>query len=690
MKSRTAKPIPIRRERPVDFLRIPKTNVVDLRPKTPPLLPERQPVLRVRSQRRYFIQFAVIAALLVLPFVAFGIREQMSGVKGKVLGASAESFASLANAKRALETLDVRLAQDEFGKAATSFADARSVVQGFASTFGVLAGVLPQASRAKSGDALLDAGDALSKAASILVGVVAPFLAESESAQQLPDRIKEIPVSLESALPHLRAATKALKDVKPSDVPLEYRESVASLKASIPTLTAQTERLTAALSVFSEILGAKGVLRYLVLFQNNLELRPTGGFIGSLALLDVSDGRVTKLTVPGGGPYDYQSQLSERVIAPEPLHIVNPHWQLQDANWWPDFPTSAQKIMWFYEKSGGPTLDGIIALTPNVLEKLLAVTGPVDFTETYGTVFTSENVIDETLLAVDENEDRPKQVIADLVPEVLERLMELPSQEQLRILAVFDWALREKHLMLYVAERTQQERIVELGWAADIKPADKDYLAVVDTNIGGGKSDGVIDETVVHDATVSEDGSVVVTVTVTRVHRGSSDENDFTGTRNIDFVRFLVPKGSALLSSDGFERIDPKRSQAPEAGYAIDPDIERIEGRPIVDELTQTRISNEFGKTVFANWMGVGPGETAKASITYRLPFRLKTRDTYSVFFQKQPGTTGRFLQSTVTLPVDTKITNEKSSADIVVAGNTISFETELNTDATYGFAVRR
>ena len=85
--------------------------------------------------------------------------------------------------------------------------------------------------------------------------------------------------------------------------------------------------------------------------------------------------------MPPGGVYDLQGNLEVLLSSPEPLHILNANWQMQDANWFFDFPTSAKKLMWFYEKSGGPTVDGVIAINSNILPKLLAITGPIELSE---------------------------------------------------------------------------------------------------------------------------------------------------------------------------------------------------------------------------------------------------------------------------------------------------------------------
>ena len=67
-------------------------------------------------------------------------------------------------------------------------------------------------------------------------------------------------------------------------------------------------------------------------------------------------------------------------------------WTMHDANWFPNFPTSAEKVSWFYEKTGGRTVDGVIAITPELLRDLLAITGPIDMPE-YDKTINADNFI---------------------------------------------------------------------------------------------------------------------------------------------------------------------------------------------------------------------------------------------------------------------------------------------------------
>lgn len=431
-------------------------------------------------------------------------------------------------------------------------------------------------------------------------------------------------------------------------------------------LLPQKEGLEKALlisNVGKKILGYGQGKRYLVIFQNNNELRPTGGFIGSFALVDVLNGKIKKMEIPPEGSYALEGWLKENVIAPEPLHLVSSRWEFQDANWFPDFPASAEKMIWFYNKSGGPSVDGVIALTSDFFQNILKVFGPVEMPD-YGKVINSENFDLEIQKAVeieyDKKENKPKQIITDLAPKIIDKILASDSQQFAQLVDVLNKELTEKDLLFYFKDKEIQGAILNLGWAGEIKDTEResDYLMVVDTNIAGEKTDAVIHKQIHHLALIKDDGSIINQVTITKIHQGIKGE-PFTGVRNVDYLRIYVPKGSVLLEAKGFEAPPQELFRKPEDYLKPDTDLAKIEGKILFDEVSGTAINTEFDKTVFGNWVQTDPGETKIVSFTYELPFKISFGESaksrfdiikenlgfakkktvfYNFFVQKQPG----------------------------------------------------
>ncbi|MCK5080652.1 MAG: DUF4012 domain-containing protein [Candidatus Moranbacteria bacterium] len=454
---------------------------------------------------------------------------------------------------------------------------------------------------------------------------------------------------------HLNLAQKNLNEVNPNDLPKNYQERVRVLKENFPKALDLLSEFNQKQVIFRNLLGYAGPRKYLFLFQNNHETRATGGFIGSYGVLSIHNGDVKDLFVDG--IFNPDGQLSVRVVPPKPIQKISTNWSTHDANWFPDFPTSAEKISWFYEKTGGPTVDGIITLTPTVVEKLLEVTGPIEMPE-YGITVDSDNFIEATQFEVEEDydkeENRPKKFIADLTPKVLDRVF---SQEGLsnfsQALQILSEVLKEKHILIYSENSEIQEMVSDLGWSGEILDASKDYLMVVNSNVNGYKTDGVIDQKISHEIEIESDGSVIDTVTIKRVHNGGSSQYEWWNKVNANYMRVYVPAGSQLLEADGYTR---ETVESPvdydKLGFERDDLVVELESSIEIDEDSGTEIWEEGGKTVFANWVYVSPQEKVQVSYKYRLPFRLDLNreqdkmDLYTILYQKQSGMNTSMLET--------------------------------------------
>jgi hypothetical protein len=134
----------------------------------------------------------------------------------------------------------------------------------------------------------------------------------------------------------------------------------------------------------------------LVLFQNISEMRPTGGFAGSYAVLTLKRASFYNLEVRD--IYDPDGQLKKKVIPPLPLQLITTNWGARDANWFFDFPTSAKKIIQFLEASliyneRNAKFDAVIAINTDVIADILTITGPIAAPD-YDLVITNSNVLE--------------------------------------------------------------------------------------------------------------------------------------------------------------------------------------------------------------------------------------------------------------------------------------------------------
>lgn len=533
-----------------------------------------------------------------------------------------------------------------------------------------LAGLVPQTRSAyRTARSLAEIGAKTSDAGALLANGLSTAL--GANAKSPLDRLGVMSAYAEGALPLLDDAAEAFRHVDPKMIPQEEQAKVVQLQEGIEQGRTAIREFTGLSVLLSEALGRSGPRRYLVVFQNPSELRPTGGFMGSFAEVTIDQGEITKLHVPTGGTYAVQGQLTARITPPAPLGLIAERWEFQDSNWSPDFSAAVQKIRSFWSKAGGPTVDGVIAVNATFVEKLLLLTGPIEVPE-LGKTITSENFLLETQKSVeleyDRVENQPKKILGLLAPRLMERLKALPQEQLVGAFGLLSSALESKEIQASFLDPDEDALARRYGWSGQLKSTPGDTFAMITANIAGQKTDLAINENVDHVATIAANGSIEDTVSITRTHTASKGEL-FRGVRNVAYIRFYVPRGSTLLSAKGFKAPDASLFSAPEEGLETDPDEAKIAH-------TRTRhasgldVWDEGERTVFGGWSMVDPGQTQSLALHYRLPFTAQdlrsrlnmapsdsgessNRSAYTLLLTSQSGTPHRQITSHIAAPTD-------------------------------------
>jgi len=623
---------------------------------------------------RALIAFVLLSFIFVLPLHAMETINDLRGIKNNLSSTSMLAVNKL-NEAVSLIAADSASAATSFEAAKKDFSAAKSSIDGLSTAAEFLLSILPSTRNVyTSGVNLISAGEEISAAGEKISQGLAAMQADGLDTT---GKLAILTKTFESAIPSLEEAEKNLKKVDPSVLPAEYQTRFTELQTLLPAFLASAKNITEFSDVLATLLGADGKKRYLLLFQNNTEIRPTGGFIGSFAILDVSHGKITNLEVPEGGSYDLQGSLKENVVAPLPLQLISARWEFQDSNWFPDFPTSARQTLEFYNNAGWPTVDGVVAVNATFVSSLLSLLGPVEMNQ-YDRTIDSENFLFETQKMVEKDyvnysgknserkEAAPKAFIGDLAEVLLGRIEKLDTNFLLQSLDIIQNGLIQKDIQLYFPNEEIQKVAQKFDWTGEIKQTDSDYLMISDSNLGGGKTDLVINEKVDLKVSVQPDGRIINTLTINRIHNGLNGAM-FTGVNNVNFMRVYVPKGSHLISADGFSIPDISLFEKPGNDWASDADVLFTEENTEIDPASGTMISEEFGKTVFGNWTQTKPGETSTITFVYELPFTLSeptglvqmVKDkvgldngiTYSLLTQKQSGFLNRQTVVTIDAP---------------------------------------
>lgn len=386
------------------------------------------------------------------------------------------------------------------------------------------------------------------------------------------------------------------------------------------------------IKVLPVLLGESETKKYLVLFQNDKELRATGGFITAYSIINIDKG---KLSIERSEDiYELDETVSNKPKAPSPILKYLPGvslLNLRDSNISPDFVTSMKTFMELYDDAGRSVpVDGIIAIDTDVLVSTIKILdGQITAS---GITFTTENDercnCPQVIYVLEDSISKPVQFIREdrkgLIGSLMKAIMDkaLSSSPKQYWGPLFQTMLaqtNQKHILFYLFDTEAQKGIEAVNAAGRIDPFEGDYLHINDTNFGGQKSNLFTSHAIENEYTIEKDGSIKKTVTITY-------KNDFPPSNcNLEagqlclnavlrnYLRLYVPKGSELIDSKGSQ----------------------------VKMVTYT----DLDKTVFEGFLTVRPLGQSKFTVTYKLPFKLSKNSPLPVLIQKQPGTFGHEMK---------------------------------------------
>lgn len=448
----------------------------------------------------------------------------------------------------------------------------------------------------------------------------------------------------------------------------------------------------------SGFLGLEGPRTYLLLVQNNHELRATGGFISLVGLVHFSEGQLT--TTGFRDSYFFDSFAPAQRVPPPALswYMWAGKWLLRDANWSPDFPTSAQVALELYQAGQEVALDGVIAFDLAAMQRIVEAIGPLHL-EGYEVEITGENVIEEIkrrwvspLRGQEVDVEKwlhRKDFMADLAKEALRKVKDgLKLGQTLALLHALTRSLDEKHMLIYLEDPALQRILAEQNWDGAIRQAPGDFLLVVDTNMGFNKVDPKVERKIEYKVTLKEDGRSKAELRLTyrntskkKIDRCIQEARYLVSYEEMmngcywDYLRACVPSGSSLTWASEIPL--PEGSLPRRLGGAGPGD-----GSPIIGPA-------ERGKEVFSHFFVVAPGEEIEVNFTYDLPLFLGLKPQafsegrYLLLVQKQPGTSNVPFRLTVRLPPGRKVSKAKPPPTWV-KGDSLGYETNLAGDLSF------
>ncbi len=556
----------------------------------------------------------LLAALILSAYLLLSARGLItSGVTQIDLartGLSGVTTAASADTALAGATVRVRRARADFGAANARLEPLSPILAHLAwvPVIGSQLAAAPPATRLASttSDGIL-----------VLLDALRPVVHRAR-AQKGGHRLQELSVGIASqrgAFQHAYALFSSAARIRrtiPAHPPAQLASALHTFDAALPPLRAACLSLTLA----PRLLGATTPMTYFIAYQDPLELRPTGGFIGSFGLVTVNRGSVKQHFENS----EIRKREQLRVPAPEPIRLYNEiWWLLRDSNWSPDFPTTAAVERYFVRMDLGANPTGVINVTPQAAAAVLAATGPMYVPE-YHRQVTADNLAQLTDYYAHWAPNASKRFIPIVAGHLIARIQSLDVRGWLRLASQLQDAVARGDLLLHFPDARDEQLVRLLGASGEISRTTGDYLYLVDSNLSFNKINPYVHESVRYNVTVRPDRWLDARLAVRfwnepepadRMSQGVGPGGGMLGGPDdyASYLRVLVPAGGQLVDQSGWT--DP---WTPGPAY---------------------------GKTEFPGYVIVRRGKTAVIRLHYVVPPNALSWSggrRYGLVLQHQPG----------------------------------------------------
>lgn len=457
------------------------------------------------------------------------------------------------------------------------------------------------------------------------------------------DRIRSIQAPLDRTVASMREARDEVTAVDSPWLVGPASEALGDLDGELDGATEEAELAALGVALAPELLGGEGTRRYFVAFVTPVELRGSGGFIGSYGELEATDGRLrlvrtggaTELerAVPDGtveitGPPDYLARYGR----------YDPGDYFRDLTFSPHFPYDGQVIAEAYPQAGGNEVDGVISIDPLALASLLKLTGPIRV-EGFGRTLTHRNAVRFLLqenYALFPDNAQQTAALTELTETTFDRLTsgDLPAPRALA--RALGRPTRDGRIRAWATRPEEQELFARLGadGAFPEPRPDHDFLTIASQNSGNNKLDLYTTREIDYDVRLGADGGLRARATISVTNAAPADLPPYVlGTRSD------VPRGTNQMQMSVY---------TPHTLVRATVDGERV----------GMESQTEAGRRVYSRTLAVAPGETVV--LVVELEGTLARDGDYVLDLAPQPTVWGDGLTLTVGDDSGERLTRDK------------------------------
>ncbi len=401
----------------------------------------------------------------------------------------------------------------------------------------------------------------------------------------------------------------------------------ASVLQNLEIINPLIRLLFATSDIMPNIFGMETPRTYLILFQNNMKLRPGGGLIDSYGILSFDMGKITHFSIHDTRGAD--ENLRGHVEPPFAIRRYAPsqHWYMKDSSFDINFAKIASSSSNFLFAETGQKVSGVISVDIAFAKKILHAIGPVHM-EDYKETVDENNIY--TLVQSHREENFLKSLYETIVPKIAGGKM-----SYLLIAQAISDSLEQKHLMFAFDE--WQNIFTVNGWSSslwderkDSKESINDFVGINEANLGANKINNFIYSDIFQEAIIGDDGSVFSETTIKYKNAGTA----LSGGAYRNYLRLVLPFNTAI-SEISVNDISQSIINA-----VTDPLIYEAKNfkPPVGLEVEKT---SEENKTIYGFMVNIPAGQIVKVKVKYNLVRKAPLDGnifSYNLKLFKQPG----------------------------------------------------
>ncbi len=473
------------------------------------------------------------------------------------------------------------------------------------------------------------------------------------------EKIENNSYRLDEATYKISLATEIIKNLNTSVFPSWMQDKVLDMKDLISQLEGGTRTIKETVSFLPELLGSNERKRYLILFQNESEIRSTGGWLTSYGIIGIEGGQIRELFVDDIYNADGTLRVQGKRYTPprsmaKALELTD--WSFSLVNWYPDLLDTMSESEQFVKDLGkGNSLDGIITIDISLIQKLLDRWGGIEVPGE-SELITSKNIYNKIFEMHQEftpGSTQKTTFLANLANEIVKKVLSMDIPELISISDIFENSLDEKHLQATFKDRNAYNFFNSRSWANSIDSRYYSAPIPIDWNWGGNKANLYLEKNYNLSLNIKDLESIDYTYSITI--ENSSKTETYPEGNYINYQRIYIPAEATILRINGFEN----------------------------NEYTTYK---ESGYKVIGGWFNIPVKETKTLEIAYRInssndgsAFPIKIQD-QNVFFDlnifKQSGEKKHAYKLDITYPSTWDLEN---SGNLNSISNQLSGRFELN-----------